>query len=140
MHRELRRSDPPKRRSKGKVRSVWALQRSSISSISRTYATGFVSVLALTSGASKYGDMTILYLGLGRLPALGVRTRLAWCGLPFPRLLKILPARRSPRKNLRRSPSSDARPVIFFQREPVVEHGHEAACSMRGQTNEITTP
>ena len=40
---------------------------SSISSITRTYATGFVSVLALTSGAPKYGDMTILYLGRGRI-------------------------------------------------------------------------
>ena len=39
----------------------------SISSISRTYATGFVSVLALISRAPKYGDMTILYLGRGRI-------------------------------------------------------------------------
>ena len=52
---------------KAKYDPVWVLQGSLDFLHSRTYATGFVSVLALTSGAPTHGDMTILYLGRGRI-------------------------------------------------------------------------
>ena len=73
------------------------------------------------------------------MPALGVRTRLAWCGSPSPLY------RTKPHAEIYdvRHLVIDARPVIFFQREPVVpwlEHRHEAARSIRGRTNEIHSP